>query len=264
MRNADVVNNFIDGIDDCKGSNLYSESGELINYTTLIALRHQTGLILNGDDYSSTTKVHQNRIRRSGVNYIETTEKGIYELRDNGHTDEPQVLSVNEKPLEDKGLNTPQETEELEMIKSIELLSLRMVRESSIEYKYGDTNVSNPRNVVDIAEKMFNISELPEEVFAMLCLDTKNKVSGAFIVSQGSINASIVHPREVFKRAMLCNANSIILVHNHPSGVTEPSKEDITTTERLVDSGKILGIKILDHIIIGGNLYTSFKEEGLM
>ena len=104
MRNADVVDNFIRGNDDCKGSNLYSENGELINYTTLIALRHPMGLVLNGDSYSRSTSTHQNRIRRSGVEYIETTEKGIYEIRDTGHTSEEQVFSRNDKPLEDKDM----------------------------------------------------------------------------------------------------------------------------------------------------------------
>ena len=104
MKNADVVDNFIRGNDDCKGSNLYSENGELINYGTIIALRHPMGLVLNGDSYSPTTSVHQNRIRRDGVEYIETTEKGIYEIRNTGHTNEEQVFSRNGEPLEDEDM----------------------------------------------------------------------------------------------------------------------------------------------------------------
>lgn len=104
MRNRDVVDNFVKGEDNCKGSNLYSENGKLINYKTIIALRHPMGLVLNGNSYSPTTSVHQNRIRRSGVEYIETTEKGIKEIRDTGHTTEKQVFSRNGEPLEDEDM----------------------------------------------------------------------------------------------------------------------------------------------------------------
>jgi DNA repair protein RadC len=96
-----------------------------------------------------------------------------------------------------------------------------------------------------------------------LCLNTKNKVAGAHIISQGSLSASIVHPREVFKAALLNNSASIILAHNHPSGDPEPSREDVETTKRLVEAGEILGIRVLDHVIIGEQ-YLSMKEEGLM
>ena len=79
------------------------------------------------------------------------------------------------------------------------------------------------------------------------------------------MNASIVHPREVFKRALLQNANSIILLHNHPSGDPKPSKEDVDITNRLIESGDLLGIRVLDHIIIGDeNNYISLKQENLI
>ena len=97
----------------------------------------------------------------------------------------------------------------------------------------------------------------------MLVLDIKNNVRGAFEVSRGGLNASIVHPREIFKRALLLNAASIILAHNHPSGDTTPSREDINITKRLVEGGKILGIEVLDHIIVGDN-YMSFKGDNLI
>ena len=98
-----------------------------------------------------------------------------------------------------------------------------------------------------------------------MCLDTKNKVTGLFKVSQGSLNSSIVHPREVFKRALMQNSNSIILAHNHPSGDVTPSGEDISITRRLQEAGDILGIKVLDHLIIGaGGRYKSFKEDGII
>jgi len=83
-------------------------------------------------------------------------------------------------------------------------------------------------------------------------------------VSIGTVNASLVHPREIFKVALLCNASAVILAHNHPSGNPTPSHEDIDITNRLKKAGEILGIEVLDHIIIGDNTWTSFKEKGLI
>ena len=93
-------------------------------------------------------------------------------------------------------------------------------------------------------------------------MNTKHVVIHKEVISVGSLNASIVHPREVFKTAIKKSACAIICVHNHPSGDPSPSKEDIAITKRLVDAGKIIGISVLDHIIIGGDLYHSLREEG--
>jgi len=103
---------------------------------------------------------------------------------------------------------------------------------------------------------------LKKEYFKIMLLDTKNNVIKVSEISVGSLNSSIVHPREVFKEATINSASSIILVHNHPSGESEPSHEDITLTNRLDECGKILGIKVLDHVIIGDGVFYSFKEEG--
>ncbi|HOO12208.1 MAG TPA: JAB domain-containing protein, partial [Bacillota bacterium] len=97
-----------------------------------------------------------------------------------------------------------------------------------------------------------------------LILNTKNKIVAAHEVSRGALNGSLVHPREVFKPAVLHNAAAIICFHNHPSGNPEPSKEDIETTNRLVEAGKIMGIEILDHIIVSDDGYASLKERGVM
>ena len=101
------------------------------------------------------------------------------------------------------------------------------------------------------------------EYFKILILDTKNNVRSIEDISTGSLNSSIVHTRETFKLAIKKSASSIILLHNHPSGEAEPSHEDIVLTNRLDECGKILGIKVLDHVIIG-NYFYSFKEEGLL
>jgi DNA repair protein RadC len=85
-----------------------------------------------------------------------------------------------------------------------------------------------------------------------------------FVLNHGRVNASIVHPRDVFKRALLSNSTSILLIHNHPTGNTKPSKNDKKRTQRLVDGGEILGINVLDHLIIGDYNYYSFKENNLL
>jgi len=103
-----------------------------------------------------------------------------------------------------------------------------------------------------------------KEVFAAIHLDSKNKIVCADIVSVGSLNASIVHPREVFKTALLSNAAAVLFVHNHPSGDPEPSSEDIALTRRLKDAGELLGIRVLDHVIVGENRYLSFADKGLI
>lgn len=105
---------------------------------------------------------------------------------------------------------------------------------------------------------------LQKEHFRIILLDTKNQIIRIDEISVGTLNASIVHPRDVFKAAIKRNSNSIILIHNHPSGDPTPSNEDINITNRLVDAGNLIGIKVLDHIIIGDNRYVSFKEKNLI
>jgi DNA repair protein RadC len=140
---------------------------------------------------------------------------------------------------------------------------LELVKESSKLYEV-EKKVSSPYDVYNQLESIFNLSNQAEEVLVMLVLDTKNKIIGAFEVSRGSLNSSIVHPREIFKRALLINGASIILGHNHPSGDTTPSKEDKEVTLRLKEGGRILGIEIIDHIIVGDRGYTSLKGIGVI
>ena len=102
------------------------------------------------------------------------------------------------------------------------------------------------------------------EHFVAVLVDTKNKVIGINTVSVGALNTTIVHPREVFKPAVLCNAAGVLLAHNHPSGDATPSEDDMKTTRRLRVAGTILGITVLDHIIVGEDGYFSFKAQGLI
>jgi DNA repair protein RadC len=102
-----------------------------------------------------------------------------------------------------------------------------------------------------------------KEYFISLHLDGKNRIQCIDIISVGSLNQSIVHPREVFKSALLSNSAALILTHGHPTGDPTPSREDLSITKRLCEAGEILGIKVLDHIIIG-ETYYSFVSNGLM
>ena len=105
---------------------------------------------------------------------------------------------------------------------------------------------------------------LDRENFNVVMLNTKNHVLGVEVISVGSLNASLVHPRELFKRAILKSAAGVILVHNHPSGDPQPSEEDKLVTCRMVEAGKIIGIEVLDHIIIGDGRFASLREQGFM
>ncbi len=130
----------------------------------------------------------------------------------------------------------------------------------------------------DVGEKPQPVLKSPEDVAAVmrsklkgkkkehcwvLCLDTRNKLINCKPVSIGSLDTSIVHPREVFKEAVSSSAASVIFVHNHPSGDPEPSKEDIELTKRLAEAGEIVGIEVLDHIIVCDKDYLSLKARDL-
>jgi len=103
-----------------------------------------------------------------------------------------------------------------------------------------------------------------KEHFVILCLDSRNNLIRENIVSVGTLNANLVHPREVFKEAVDARAASVILVHNHPSGDPEPSEDDLIITKRITEAGKIMGIDVLDHIIITKTRVFSFKQKGLI
>lgn len=103
-----------------------------------------------------------------------------------------------------------------------------------------------------------------QEIFLIVLLDNKNRIMKELTISSGSLTSSIVHPREVFNPAIKESAASVVFVHNHPSGDPEPSKEDIQMTQRLLEAGNIVGIRVLDHIIIGNECFVSFKDKGIM
>ena len=143
--------------------------------------------------------------------------------------------------------------------------SKRVVLEKEVSMNYPTLSyaIKSPDDAATIGKEFMRIHEEPEEYMYMICMNTKNKVIGVFEISHGSVNASIVTPREVFQKALLANAVSIILMHNHPSGDCTASREDIEVTKRLVEAGKVVGVDVLDHIIIGDH-YSSLKEKGYM
>lgn len=111
---------------------------------------------------------------------------------------------------------------------------------------------------------MEDLRDRDREYFQALLLNTKNQVLARETISIGTLNSSMVHPRELFKMAIRRSAASLILVHNHPSGDPTPSREDISLTKRLIEAGEIIGIDVLDHIVIGDNRFTSLKSKGLI
>jgi DNA repair protein RadC len=122
--------------------------------------------------------------------------------------------------------------------------------------------LKSPENVVAVMRS--KLKGKKKEHFWVICLDTRNRLINWKPVSIGSLDTSIVHPREVFKEAVSSSAASVIFVHNHPSGDPEPSKEDVELTERLVKAGEIIGIDVLDHIIVCDKSYLSLKANNLL
>lgn len=141
-------------------------------------------------------------------------------------------------------------------------VKIELVKEKWVSYD-APNKISSAREALPLFRS--HIGESDREHFVIILLNIKNRPVGIHTVSIGSASASIVHPREVFKSAILANATSILACHNHPSGEVEPSREDLDITRRLTDAGNLLGIKLLDHIIIGDDdRYLSLADRGLI
>ena len=146
-------------------------------------------------------------------------------------------------------------------MQKIDIVRVKLDTEKSI---YSDENIDSPEKMVSVVSS--EIKELANECVFLANLNTKNQIINMSVISQGLINQSLVHPREIFNKAILSNASGIMLFHNHPSGDITPSKADRAITEKIAFSGELLGIKLLDHIIVGaGNSeYFSFAKENLI
>jgi DNA repair protein RadC len=123
----------------------------------------------------------------------------------------------------------------------------------------GEQEISPSRLVGRIRKRLI---DEPSELFGVFMLNSRNIAMGWHVVSRGTLTASLVHPREVFRAAIIENAASVILVHNHPSGNAKPSNEDRSVTKRIAAAGRLLGVKVLDHVIVAESGYYSFTEEG--
>jgi len=151
----------------------------------------------------------------------------------------------------------------------------KVVRFKTLEWKFKETNIkypeltempkkkiTSPRDFFDLFNPVFK--EEPVEIFIVAWLSSANRIIGFEKVSVGNLNSSIVDPRSVFRSAIVANSASIIVGHNHPSGNPEPSEEDISITKKLVESGKVLGVHVFDHLIFADDTYTSFVERRLI
>lgn len=146
--------------------------------------------------------------------------------------------------------------------KAKQLLAMLRLAKALTVPDYERYTIRSPQDVFDLLEPDFR--HLQQEHFICLFLSTKNQVISKELLSMGTLNATLIHPREVFRAAIKRSSASIICAHNHPSTDPSPSSEDINMTNRLMEAGSIIGIEVLDHIIIGGNRFYSLKEKGLI
>lgn len=135
-------------------------------------------------------------------------------------------------------------------------------KELSVNYPELDRTMNAPEKVVALARRFLRLHEQSEEYLYMICMNNKLKMTSVFELSHGNVNSSVVGIREMFQKALLANAVSVIVMHNHPSGDPAPSMEDIKVTERMVEAGKLLGVQVVDHLIVAGDGYVSLKEKG--
>ncbi|RKD33200.1 RadC family protein [Thermohalobacter berrensis] len=177
-----------------------------------------------------------------------------------------KLLSIDKRGLE---LFVDSSLEELTSVKGIGkckaaqiLAAVELGKRISCSSNKNRIKITSPLDVANLL--MEEMKYLKKEFFKIIMLDVKNYIITIEDISIGSLSSSIVHPREVFKNAIKRSSSSIILIHNHPSGDPSPSKEDISITKRLVEGGKILGINVLDHIIIGNGKYISLKEKDII
>ena len=139
---------------------------------------------------------------------------------------------------------------------------VKLMKETQFQYEHN--KIIGAKMVYDLL-KAIGLHEKAQEEFYSFYLNTKNRVIGMEMISRGTLNATLIHPREVFKGALLANAHAVILAHNHPSGDVEPSNADKNVTTMLVDAGNLLDVKVLDHVIIGSKGgYFSFRESSML
>lgn len=212
----------------------------------------------------------QEKLLKHGANTLSNSELIAVILRTGSKNENVVMLAQRILNEDGKGLrNIAEGTVEkfktfkgINNVKAAQLVALAEISKRISTLKIEKIKISSPGDAAVVM--MEEMRYYKKEYFKIILLDTKNNIKKVSQISIGSLNSSIVHPREVFAEAVANSSSSIILVHNHPSGESEPSHEDIVLTNRLDECGKILGIKVLDHIIIGDGVFFSFKEEGLI
>lgn len=159
----------------------------------------------------------------------------------------------------------PEELERLKGIGPVKAKQLQYVCELAKRLYQATVEQSHfIRSPQDVADRMADMQHMNQEEFRAVYLNTKNGIIAERTISKGTINATVVTPREVFHRAVKLMAASVILVHNHPSGDPVPSNEDVELTKKMVEAGKVMDIAVLDHVIVGQGRYVSLKEKGVM
>lgn len=216
------------------------------------------------------------RLTREGAEKLSNSELLSIILWDNKKEDTLEISNkilskYNLNKLEDTGYNElvslvcgGKKAEYKDFVKVMKLLSLVELSKRYNKLVKGGFN----HKPITSAKDVYNMfcdkyKDYKKEVLSVVLLDTKNYVIKIKEVSVGTLNSSLIHPREVFKEAIKESANSIILVHNHPSGDCSPSRDDLEVTEKLVKFGEEFGIRVLDHIIVGKGRYYSWKENVL-
>ena len=187
-----------------------------------------------------------------------------------GSKDE-NVIDCSRRVLKETNLHYLAELSLPELTKSFSDDEVKALKVTAMFELFRRTNrlkASGYRTKIGCAEDVYHmfserLAEKKKEYFYALCLDTKNRVIAENLVSIGILDASLIHPREVFSPAIKASAHAVILVHNHPSGEAEPSLNDTEVTKLLMEAGRVVGIEVLDHVIVGKEKYTSMKEKGL-
>ena len=139
---------------------------------------------------------------------------------------------------------------------------IMLVKEKGVNYEAGKLN--NPEDIVLMVRRLLHVERMAEEHCYMIAMNSSCKVLGVFFISKGTVNVSLVTPRELYIRALLAGAVQIVLCHNHPSGNAIPSEQDIAITQKIKEAGEMININLADHIIIGSNSYLSFKEAKIL
>ena len=194
-----------------------------------------------------------------------------------------QILLECEGDLKRIADNNPKQFEKIKGVgaaKSAQIVAAFELGKRLARFHADRDKITSPSDVADLM--MSKMRYLQKEIVCVLCLDTKGGVTTKGVagndsndltwgrrlseakIFEGTLNASVFHPREIFRFAIEESANSIVLVHNHPSGDPQPSQEDIRATKQLIEAGNHIGIKVLDHVIIGDGIFVSLKEEGFI